>query len=202
MADNSPLNTPVLWINKYIQNKVADKLKYGLPFFAPGPNTINQLTEQSITLTGVEYPYAGVMMTWDRLHKMRRGPFPHCKAEQVLYYIVATQEDAIENIISVNEEIFRLLDRGDESAEEVNSWCSNRTVELGTLSEPNRANNMFYFYNFKVYQLEETRDIIDFGTARTYGGNKIIIDFQYHQMPGLTNHDWAPEAKLATRLII
>jgi len=202
MADNSPLNTPVLWINKYIQNKVADKLKYGLPFFAPGPNTINQLTEQSITLTGVEYPYAGVMMTWDRLHKMRRGPFPHCKAEQVLYYIVATQEDAIENIISVNEEIFRLLDRGDESAEEVNSWCSNRTVELGTLSEPNKANNMFYFYNFKVYQLEETRDIIDFGTARTYGGNKIIIDFQYHQMPGLTNHDWAPEAKLATRLII
>jgi hypothetical protein len=35
--------------------------------------------------------------------------------------------------------------------------------------------------------LQETRDIIDFGTARTYGGNKIIIDFDYSQAPDLTN---------------
>jgi hypothetical protein len=61
--------------------------------------------------------------------------------------------------------------------------------------------NMFYFHNFKVYQLEETRDIIDFGTARTYGGNKIIIDFDYHQMPDLTTNGWVPE-KLATKEII
>jgi len=39
----------------------------------------------------------------------------------------------------------------------------------------------FFFHRFRVYQLEEVRDIIDFGTARTYGGNKIIIDFEYHQ---------------------
>jgi len=55
---------------------------------------------------------------------------------------------------------------------------------------------MFYFHDFKVYQLEETRDIIDFGTARTYAGNKIIIDFDYHQMPSLTNNNWTPEPKL------
>jgi hypothetical protein len=52
---------------------------------------------------------------------------------------------------------------------------------------------MFYFHTFKVYQLEEARDIIDFGTARTYGGNKIIIEFDYHQMPALTSNTWAPE---------
>jgi hypothetical protein len=56
---------------------------------------------------------------------------------------------------------------------------------------------MFYFHSFKVYQLEEVRDIIDFGTARTYAGNKIIIDYQYHQMTELTNNAWQPEAKLS-----
>jgi hypothetical protein len=47
--------------------------------------------------------------------------------------------------------------------------------------------NKFYFHRFKVYQLEEVRDIIDFGTARTYGGNKIIIDFEYHQDNSIVN---------------
>jgi hypothetical protein len=72
------------------------------------------------------------------------------------------------------------------------------------LDDGTTVDNMFLFHNFKVYQLEETRDIIDFGTARTFGGNKIIIDFDYHQDQDLTNHDWAPEARLsdANKIII
>jgi len=103
-------------------------------------------------------------------------------------------------MIQVLEEVLRLLDRGDESAEEVNDWCSNRQIRLNENEDP--INNMFYFHNFKVYQLEEVRDIIDFGTARTYAGNKVIIDFDYHQMPGLTNNEWAPEPKPANKIII
>jgi hypothetical protein len=38
-----------------------------------------------------------------------------------------------------------------------------------------------YFHTFKTYQLQETRDIIDFGTARTYAGNKIILDYDWHK---------------------
>jgi hypothetical protein len=37
-----------------------------------------------------------------------------------------------------------------------------------------------YFHEIKIFQLEETRDIIDFGTARTWAGNKIIIDYEWH----------------------
>jgi hypothetical protein len=72
------------------------------------------------------------------------------------------------------------------------------------LDDGTTVDNMFLFHNFKVYQLEETRDIIDFGTARTYGGNKIIIDFDYHQDKTLTNHDWTPEARLsdANKIVI
>jgi hypothetical protein len=111
-------------------------------------------------------------------------------------------------MIQTQEAVLRLLDRGDESAEELNAWCANRRVRLTPekdgVDQVIDLDNMFLFHNFKVYQLEETRDIIDFGTARTFGGNKIIIDFDYHQDQDLTNHDWTPEARLsdANKIVI
>jgi hypothetical protein len=65
------------------------------------------------------------------------------------------------------------MDREDETAEELNAWAKGKTI--GDLA------CKFYFHRFKIYQLEEIRDIIDFGTARTYAGNKMIVDFEYHQ---------------------
>jgi hypothetical protein len=142
------------------------------------------------------------MATWDRLIKMNKKGFPHIKCEQVMYYFYANGENPIEKMVQIQEQTLRLMDRGDETAEEVNNWCSNRQVNLGTSQNPNLIDNMFYFHEFKVYQLEESRDIIDFGTARTYGGNKIIIEYDYHQMTELTNSDWSPEPRLATKQII
>ena len=57
---------------------------------------------------------------------------------------------------------------------------SHPTVRFGTGSA---AKDFFlpYFHDFKIYQLEEARDIIDFGTARTYAGNKIIIEYCWHK---------------------
>ena len=136
------------------------------------------------------------MATWDRLIKMNKNSFPHIKSEQIMYYFYANGENPIEKMVQIQEQVLRLMDRGDETAEEINNWCSNRQVNLGTTQNPDLIDNMFYFHEFKVYQLEESRDIIDFGTARTYGGNKIIIGYDYHQMPELTNNDWVPERKL------
>ena len=215
MANDSRLNTPVLWINKYLQHKLPELVKQvgpdnvteftnlpgiGVPLFPSMPTSIDNLTEQWVVLDDVRYPYAGVMATWDRLIKMNRKGFPHIKSEQVLYYFYATAEDVTETMVQIQEAVLRLLDRFDESAEEVNNWCSNRQIDLG--GSDGIVDNMFYFHNFKVYQLEETRDIIDFGTARTYGGNKIIIDFEYHQMPELTSNTWTPEPKLATKIVL
>ena len=99
-----------------------------------------------------------------------------------------------------------LLDNGDESAEELNLWIKKKlqtspgaVVRTPDPSFPNnrqkdiiRSTVRFsgedfylpYFHSTKIYQLEETRDIIDFGTARTYAGNKIIIDYDWHITPG------------------
>jgi hypothetical protein len=195
MANDSALNTPVLWINKYLQAKLASKLGYVTPFFPPSPFNIEDLTEKWMTINNTNTPISNAVAgTWDRLIKMNRTKFPHIKCEQILYYFYGLGEDSKITMIQVQEEVLRLMDRLDETAEEINNWCSNRRVRLDDGSE---VDCMFYFHDFKVYQLEETRDIIDFGTARTYGGNKIIIDFDYHQMPDLTSNTWSPEPKLS-----
>lgn len=195
MANDTALNTPVLWINKYLQAKLSDLGFSSVPFFPTSPSTIDSLT-QSFTETN------GVMATYDRMFKMNRKNFPHIKCEQLLYYFYATQENSITNMVQVTEIIYRLLDRFDESAEEVNDWCSNRRIDVGNNGSQNLIDNIFYFHNFKVYQLEETRDIVDFGTARTYAGNKIIIEFDYHQTLDSARYaDWKPE-KLATKEVL
>jgi hypothetical protein len=186
MSNESLLNTPVLWINKYLQDKIESLTDIETPFFPSTPSILDDLAGS--------FPEGGVMATWDRLIKMNRKGFPHIKSEQLLYYFYATAENTVENMIKVQEAVLRLMDRFDETAQEVNSWSSKRVINIGTVNNPEYIENMFYFHNFKIYQLEETRDIIDFGTARTYGGNKIIIDFDYHQMTDLTFADWQPES--------
>jgi hypothetical protein len=166
----SLLNTPVLWINHYLREKITQLTTLeDVPFFPTGPSTLETLQTQ--------FPEGGTMAVYDRMFRMRRGPFPHIKCEQVLYYFYYTAENTIINMVQVQEAIMRLLDRGDESAQELNSWAKGKTIEV----EGEQLSCKFFFHNFKIYQLEEARDIVDFGTARTYAGNKIIIDYDYHQ---------------------
>lgn len=197
MANDTPLNTPIVWVNKYLQYKLSSFGFSSIPFFPSVPSTIDALTQS--------FPSnEGVMSTYDRLFKINKKSFPHIKCEQMFYYFYATEQNTIPNMIQVTEIVYRLLDRFDESAEELNNWCANRRINLGTSQTPNLIDNIFYFHNFKVYQLEETRDILDFGSVRTYGGNKLIVEFDYHQTPidpsnrtGNTDKvmysDWQPE---------
>jgi hypothetical protein len=174
MAESaSTFNTPQLWINTYLQEKLINDANIAMPFFPSMPASIDDLTEQWVIVNDERYPYAGVMATWDRLIRMRRSPFPHIKQEQALYYFYATQNGVIDQMVRVQEAVLRLMDREDETAQEINAWAKGKVIDGMSCK--------FYFHRFKIYQLEETRDIIDFGTARTYGGNKIIIDFEYHQ---------------------
>ena len=199
MANDSLFNTPVLWINKYLEAKVPEMIgEESLPLFPTSPSTIDDLTET--------FPVGDIFATYDRMFKMNKKNFPHVKCEQLLYYFYAVGSAPIPKVVKTTEAIFRLLDRFDESAEEVNNWCSNRIVRLTPqkdgVEETINLDNIFYFHNFKVYQLEETRDIIDFGTARTYAGNKIIIEFDYHQtLDSVRYADWQPE-KLASKEVL
>ena len=141
------INTPVLWINKYLQEKITEVLKAQLdenesfgasfPLFPSTPSTIDDLTEYFAEST------QGVAATWDRLIKMNRKSFPHIKCEQLLYYFYATGANPVEKMIMIQESVLRLLDRFDESAEEINNWCSNRQINVGTQNDPILLDNQF-----------------------------------------------------------
>lgn len=184
------IDHPPSFINAFLQQKLGPVFG-AIPMFPTVPTdmaglaqefTINDLTE------GTVFSFNGNAAIYDRMFKMRRTPFPHIKCEQLLYYFNALEENAVPNLIRITQRIQDLLDRGDESAEDLNKWISDN-FDIQGIPERDRptvtipGHGTFYvpyFHNFKIYQLEETRDIIDFGTARTYAGNKIIIDYDWH----------------------
>jgi hypothetical protein len=173
---------PPIFINDYLKEKLNDIVDLDVPFFPTSPSTIDQLTQSFPSLNNS----AGLFAVYDRMLKMRRGPFPHKKNEQILYYFYGTASEAIPKLLDATQVVSDLLDREDESAQEINSWLQSKLVN-GVYPKPD-ANNQtkeflpVHFHYFRIYQLEETRDIIDFGTARTYAGNKIIIDYCYHSV--------------------
>lgn len=179
------IDYPPAFINAYLQEKITNYFKdnpldgfsgdYTFPFFPTSPTSLDDLTE---TLPSNEGKFA----VYDRMLKMRRGPFPHIKSEQLLYYFYATGTNPVVFIIETTQKIQDLLDGEDESAQELNAWIkekqSSNSPIVDTAGNPL---NPVFFHKMRIYQIQETRDIIDFGTARTYAGNKIIIDYDWHK---------------------
>jgi hypothetical protein len=181
------ISYPPIFINDYLRDRILTIANNDVPFFPTSPSTIEQLT-QSATLNNTGNLFA----VYDRMFKMRRKAFPHIKDEQLLYYFYSLD---IVAMIEATQYISDLLDRGDESAQDLNAWIRNneRTFtrpdgqkvyqplnNTGLYSPTAESYLPVYFHDIKIFQLEETRDIIDFGTARTFAGNKVIIDYCYH----------------------
>ncbi len=191
---------PPVLINQYLADRIeeslSDRFTESMRFFPTLPTDIDALTEQ--------FPEAAdnVFAVYDRMFRLRRNPFPHIKQEQLLYYFYKMAGDP-EALIETIAVVFELLDRGDESAQEVNSWLAKeRSRQISedsydgftTVKNPvtgemqifdsikfNRTDFLLpYFHEFKIFQLEEARDIISFGTARTYAGNKLILNYDWH----------------------
>ena len=174
------ISYPPIFINDYLKEKLLAFSNIDVPFFPTNPSTIDQLTQSFANLNN----QAGLFAVYDRMFKMRRKAFPHIKDEQLLYYFYGTAEAALPTLIDSTQIVADLLDRGDESAQDLNNWVRSKLNLDGVYSKPDGNTTKeflpVYFHDIKIYQLEETRDIIDFGTARTYAGNKIIIDYCYH----------------------
>ena len=180
---------PPTIINAYLQDKVSEYFKdnpldgfegdFTLPFFPTSPTDINTLTETFPTSNGV-------FAVYDRMIRMRRNAFPHIKCEQLLYYFYAFGNNSVVQMIEIQSKVEDFLNNGDESAQDINAWFRQKQLSndplVRTLSDGTTVPiDKVFFHNTKVYQLQETRDIIDFGTARTYAGNKIIVDFDWHK---------------------
>ena len=173
------IHHPPSIINKYLAAKIDPGFNaQGTTYFFPTlPTDIENLT--------TTFPQSNeVFAVYDRMFKMRRVPFPYIKCEQLLYYFYAVGEDATSKMVVTQQQVNDLLDGGDDSAKDLNEWLLQNKRPAGD-TNPSGAywdddSLPMFFHNFKIYQLEETRDIVDFGTARTYAGNKIIIDYDWH----------------------
>lgn len=170
-----------LFIDNYLEGGVPTSSNTTVPFFPSMPTDIDALTE-TFPLSSERFA------VYDRMFKLRRLPFPHIKAEQLMYYFYKFGDSAVKDVIEISQRVYDLLDNGDESAEDINRWVSSNINPDGYVVINSTTVKPVYFHNFRVFQLEETRDLIDFGTARTYAGNKLIIDYSYHKnYPGSTN---------------
>lgn len=201
----SALDAPHIFINEYMKDQIAQITSSGVPFYPTAPSTLDAVGEiQLYTETAGPVSSDGSVMTvYDRMFKLRRQAFPVLKYEQLLYYFYAYGQDDLQRLQQNAQD---LLDWGDESARQINGWIktvwenkgsnydssNNRPILYfgpdapdtnpdGTIN-PN-ADGWFalpFFHEIKVFQLEESRDIIDFGSARTFAGNKLIVDYCWH----------------------
>lgn len=145
------------------------------------PTDINDLWDNNTTLSNG----TALGIIFERMFKLRKGSFPHCKCEQVIYYLYSVGGEGysqIETLLDTTQAIFDILDRGDESAQEINEWQDSLINANGNITLQGVEFEPVYFHEVKIFQLEEGRDILDFATAETYTGNKLIIDYEYHSL--------------------
>jgi len=162
---------PPTFINQY----VIEQLKlFGIlsgyeqmtPIFPTGPTNIEDVFKNYIGAPGVSDP---ILIQYERLARFRPSPFYRNKREQLVYYLYCTDLSKIHDSTRI---ITTSLDREDSAGQDVNSFCAG----VATTSLPFNV----FFHNIRVYQSDETRDVMDPSSARTVYVNKLIIEYDYH----------------------
>jgi hypothetical protein len=189
---------PPKLINAYLQQKLGPTFG-AVPMYPTMPSDLAAVAEgftiDSLYNTTDKFRFNGQAAIYDRMFRMRKTPFPYIKSEQVLYYFFALTDNAVVNLIEMTQHIQDLLDRGDDSAQDLNTWIASHASGTIQVTDPvtglTETKNKItldgedfllpYFHNIKIYQLQETRDVINFATARTFAGNKLIIDYDWHK---------------------
>jgi hypothetical protein len=162
---------PPTFVNHYV---VGQLQRFGIlsgteqmvPIFPTSPTNIEDVFRNYIAAPGVSDP---LLIQYERLIRFRPTPFYRHKREQLVYYLYCTN---LSKITDAHRIITDALDREDSAAQDINAWCSDPVTGI----EPYNV----YFHNLKVYQADETRDVLELASARTVYANKLIIEYDYH----------------------
>jgi hypothetical protein len=177
---------PPHWINSYLFYKLGNDYgpsKVGIgpdqtivPFFAPTTTGREEIYQQLVSNTGLVQP---TMITYDRLMRFRTTPFYAVKREQLIYTIYGS----VQSVQNINVIVSQLLDREDAAAQDLNDWARDNPISLNGQTV---LSNVF-FHNIKVYQIDETRDILELNSVNmSEWASKIIIEYDYHAAEGST----------------
>jgi hypothetical protein len=169
----SDLPFPPHWINEYLYKQLSKyegiNMSEGagingvVPIFAVTPTNTEEIYKNLTQSIPVEQP---LLIQYDRLIRFRPNSFYPRKREQLLYYLYSTD---LATVNYANILISQLLDREDASAQDLNNYNSSLSL----------TRNVF-FHATRVYQADETRDVIELASARTVFINKLIIEYDYH----------------------
>ena len=171
MASDLPF--PPHWINEYLYKELSKyegiNMSEGagingvVPIFAVTPTNTEEIYKNLTQSIPVEQP---LLIQYDRLIRFRTNSFYPRKREQLLYYLYSTD---LATVNYANILISQILDREDASAQDLNNYQSDLSL----------TRNVF-FHATRVYQADETRDVIELASARTVFINKLIIEYDYH----------------------
>ena len=143
-----------------------------VPIFPTSPTNIEDVFRNYIAAPGISDP---LLIQYERLIRFRPSPFYVNKREQLVYYLYCTN---LSKITDAHRIITDALDREDSAAHDINAWCSAPDTKIDPYN--------IYFHNVKVYQADETRDVLELASARTVYANKLIIEYDYHTIDKIT----------------
>ena len=181
---NDHTGFPPVFLNAYVLEELKKfKGVDGSPLMPIGPEPFQPFFPAQVpdSVEGIynDIPFIRnnpdtTVIIFDRLMRFRPTPFYKHKREQLIYFIYSPN---ISKLIDTTRVIIECLDREDAAAQDLNLWISQNDV----LDENEEviAKNVF-FHNLKVYQADESRDIIELASARTLGLNKLVIEYDYH----------------------
>lgn len=172
---------PPIIINEYLSEKISERLPYQprgtMKFFPTRPTSIDTIVKTNPARANDVY------VVYDRMFRLRKRAFPHVKNEQLVYYLYKMNGDP-EPLIETVQVIHDLLDREDESGQEINSWISSKVNSQGLLTfGQGRGAKTFkpvFFHEMRVFQLEEARYIVDHDSTKSFSASKLMINYDYH----------------------
>lgn len=173
---------PIKYINEYLYsilrsytdiNMATDpNVENYIPFVPAGITTdLNTFYNNLRATSGFEGELPSVIF-YDRLIRLRNNPLHVGKREQALYTIHAKAEQAYK----IGMVISQILDREDYSAQDLNKWMSKNKTQLKAKGYPMRV----FFRSMRVFQIDESRDLLELQTFRGGTMHKYIVEFDYH----------------------
>jgi|AntAceMinimDraft_6_1070360.scaffolds.fasta_scaffold04057_4 hypothetical protein len=143
---------------KEIEPSLARKYGKTVPFFPVSDSVSGKASWD-------DKPY----VIYDRMLKLKPGPFYVCKKEHLLYYIKGKETDIFEWGLAMQF----ILDRMDDAAQDVNAW--NRLQEVPA---------KIYFHHLRVYQtdsgdMSSATSTRDFSTRPNYI-SQFVVEAEYH----------------------
>lgn len=173
---------PLLYINQYLHSLLSSYTDINMaknpnidnyvPFVPAGVTTnIDAFYENLAATSGFEGELPSVIF-YDRLLRLRNSPFYVGKREQALYTISATASQAYK----IGLVISQVLDREDVSAQDINKWMHDNKADLTAKGFPMRV----FFRSMKVFQIDESRDLLELQTFKGGTMHKYIVEYDYH----------------------